>query len=171
ENNRKNDTFMPMHYLEEQQKPPNSKQYDYEKRKSTVDAISYIVNQIKTRETTYVLGLFVDFSNAFDRMSWLRLFSLLRDLLILQISCLQLASVLFREILIRTPKCIARRKINRRCPQYSILGLILWNTYLHDLLGLLDREESIIDFAAYVDDLYILVSGSHRELEIKANTA
>jgi hypothetical protein len=30
-----------------------------------VDAISHIVDKIKTRNTTYVLGLFVDFSDAF----------------------------------------------------------------------------------------------------------
>jgi len=39
-------------YLKEQQKP-HPKQYGY-KGKSTVDAISHIVNKIKTRETTYV---------------------------------------------------------------------------------------------------------------------
>jgi len=65
-------------YLEEQQKP-HPKQYGYKKGRSTVDAISHVVNKIKTRETTYVLGLFVDFSGAFDRMSWPRFFSLLRD--------------------------------------------------------------------------------------------
>jgi len=64
------------------------------------------------------------------------------------------------------------KKINRGCPQDSILGLILWNTYLDNLLGLLDNEESITDFAAYADDLCILISkNSRRELEIKANTA
>jgi hypothetical protein len=48
----------------------------------------------------------------------------------------------------------------------------LWNTYLDNLLSLLDKEESITDFAAYADDLCILISGnSRRELEIKANTA
>ncbi|KAH0949466.1 hypothetical protein HN011_003728 [Eciton burchellii] len=48
----------------------------------------------------------------------------------------------------------------------------LWNTYLDNLLGLLDNEESIRDFAAYADDLCILINGnSRRELEIKANTA
>jgi hypothetical protein len=44
-----------------------------------VDAISHIVDKIKTRSTIYVLGLFVDFSGVFDRMSWPRLFSLLKD--------------------------------------------------------------------------------------------
>jgi len=40
------------------------------------------------------------------------------------------------------------------------------------LLGLLDKEENIIDFATYTDDLCILRDGnSHRELEIKANIA
>jgi ornithine carbamoyltransferase len=44
-------------------------------------------------------------------------------------------------------------------------------TYLDDLLSLLGREESIKDFAAYVDDLYIFISGNNfKELEIKAST-
>ncbi|KAH0947452.1 hypothetical protein HN011_006429 [Eciton burchellii] len=41
-------------YLEQQEKP-HSKQYGYKKGKSTVDAISHIVNKIKTRNTTCVL--------------------------------------------------------------------------------------------------------------------
>jgi len=46
---------------------------------------------------------------------------------------------------------------------------LLWNIYLDNLLGLLDREKSIIDFAAYTDDLCILIGGnSRKELEIKA---
>jgi hypothetical protein len=48
----------------------------------------------------------------------------------------------------------------------------LWNTYLDNLLSLLDKEENITDFVAYADDLCILISrNSRRELEIKANTA
>jgi hypothetical protein len=54
----------------------------------------------------------------------------------------------------------------------SILAPIWWNTYLDNLLGLLDNEESITDFAVYADDLCILISGnSRRELKIKANRA
>jgi hypothetical protein len=84
ENNRKGAI---LHYYLEQQQKPHPKQYEYiiyrvynKKGKSTVDAISHIVDKIKTRDITYILGLFVNFSNAFDRMSWPRLFSLLRDL-------------------------------------------------------------------------------------------
>jgi len=44
--------------------------------------------------------------------------------------------------------------------------------YLDNLLGLLDNEKGITDFAAYTDDLCILISGnSHREQETKAYTA
>jgi hypothetical protein len=117
-------------YLEQQEKP-HSKQYGYKKGKSTVDAISHIVDKIKTRNTTCVLGLFVDFSGAFDRMSWPRLFSLLKDLHILPHVYNLLRSYFEgREVQIRTPECIARKKINRGCPQGSILGPILWYTYL-----------------------------------------
>jgi len=83
-----------------------------------VDAISHIVDKIKTRITTYVLGLFVDFSGAFDRMSWPRLFSLLKDLHIPPYVYNLLQSYFEgREVQIRTPECIARKKINRGCPQ------------------------------------------------------
>jgi hypothetical protein len=116
--------------------------------------------------------LFVDFSGAFDRMSWPRLFSLLRDLQIPpHIYNLLRSYFEDREVQIRIPECIARKKINRGCSQGSILGPILWNTYLENLLGLLDNEQSITDFAAYADDLCILISGnSRKELKIKANT-
>ncbi|KAH0945720.1 hypothetical protein HN011_011000 [Eciton burchellii] len=44
--------------------------------------------------------------------------------------------------------------------------------YLDDLLGLLNREESIKDFATYAHHLCILISGnSCRKLEIKINIA
>jgi len=128
-----------------------------------VDSISHIVDKIKTRNTTYVLGLFVDFSGAFDRMSWPRLFSLLRDLYIPPHVYNLLQSYFEgQEVKIRTPECIARKKINRGYPQHSILGPILWNTYLDNLLSLLDKEESITSFAAYADDLCILISGNSK---------
>ncbi|KAH0947461.1 hypothetical protein HN011_006440 [Eciton burchellii] len=105
-------------------------------------------------------------------MSWPRLFSLLKDLHILPHVYNLLRSYFEgREVQIRTPECIARKKINCGCSQGSILGPILWYTYLDNLLSL-DKEESITDFAAYADDVCILISGnSRRELEIKANTA
>jgi len=52
------------YYLEEQQKL-HAKQYHYTKRKSTVNAISYIADKIKIREATYILELFVDFYACF----------------------------------------------------------------------------------------------------------
>jgi len=108
ENHRKGNTH---NYLEEQQKS-HPKQYGYKKGRSTVDAISHIVNKIKTRKTTYVVELFVDFSGAFDRMSWPRLFSFLRDLQILpDIYNLLRSYFQDREVLIRTPECIARKKM------------------------------------------------------------
>jgi hypothetical protein len=58
-------------------------------------AVSHIIDKIKTSETTYV-DLFVDFSGAFDRMSWPRLFSLLRETSNYT-SRLQPVSVLFRR--------------------------------------------------------------------------
>jgi len=94
------------------------------KGKSTVDTISHIVDKIKIRETTYVLWLFVDFSGAFDCMSWSRHFSLFKERPRYQLQIpthnslcnLQWFSFEDREILIRTPECIARKKINRECP-------------------------------------------------------
>ncbi|KAH0944745.1 hypothetical protein HN011_001913, partial [Eciton burchellii] len=118
-----------------------------------MDAISHIVDKIKTRNTTYLLGLFVDFSGAFDRMSWPRFFSLLRDL--------QIPPHVYN---------LLRSYFEDR--EGSILGPILWNMYLDNLLSLLDNEESITDFAAYADDLCILISeNSRRKLEIKANSS
>jgi len=40
------------------------------KERFTVDTISHIVDKIKIRKTSYVLGL--DFSGAFDHIPWLR---------------------------------------------------------------------------------------------------
>jgi len=65
-----------------------------------------------------------------------------------------------------------KEKDKPRMPAGSILGPILWNTHLDNLLSFLDKEESITDFAAYADDLCILIGGnSRRELETKANIA
>jgi len=170
ENHRKDNTHMSKQLLGGATKT-SFQTIQHKKRRSIVDAISH--NKIKTRKTTYVLGLFVDFSGTFDRMSWPRLFSLLRDLQISpDIYNLLWSYFQDREVLIRIPECIARKRINRGCLQGSILGLILWNTHLDNLLGLLDKEESITDFAAYADDLCILIGGnSRREIETKANIA
>ncbi|KAH0944837.1 hypothetical protein HN011_010505 [Eciton burchellii] len=87
-------------------------------------------------------------------MSCPRFFSLLRDLQIpSHVYNLLRSYVEDREVQIRIPECIIRKKINRGCPQGSILGSILWNTYLDNLLDLLDKEESITDFSTYADDL------------------
>ncbi|KAH0946247.1 hypothetical protein HN011_005518 [Eciton burchellii] len=115
-----------LHSHLEQQRKPYPKQYGYKRGKSTVDAISHIVDKIRTRNTTYVLGLFANFSGAFDRMSWSRLFSLLRDLQIRPHVYNLLRSYFEdREVQIRTPECVAKKKINRGYPQGFILGPIL----------------------------------------------
>jgi len=46
---------------------PHLKQYEYMKERFTVDAISHIVDKIKIRKTSYVLGL-LDFFGAFDHI-------------------------------------------------------------------------------------------------------
>jgi len=114
---------------------------------------------MKTRETTYVLGLLI--SPALSSMSWSRLFFLLRHFQIPPDVYNVLRSYFQdQEILIRTSECIARKRIKRGCSQGSILGLILWNTYLDNLLSLFDKEEDITDFAA--DDPCILIGGNSR---------
>jgi hypothetical protein len=66
--------------LEKQQKP-DPKQYGYSQEKIHGGLNKYcgynIVDKIKTREATYIWRSFIDFSDAFDRMSWSKLFSLL----------------------------------------------------------------------------------------------
>ncbi|KAH0948426.1 hypothetical protein HN011_003626, partial [Eciton burchellii] len=68
-----------------------------------------------------------------------------------------------QEILISRAEYIIRKKINVGRPQGSILGPILWNIYLDNLLGLFDREESVTDLAAHADDLCILISDNSRK--------
>jgi hypothetical protein len=125
-------------YLEQQEKP-HPKQYGYKKEKSTVDAISHIADKIKIRNTTYVLGLFFDFSGAFDRMSWPRLFFLLREGEYPQILpyVYNLLRSYFegRKVQIRTSECIARKKINRRCPWFHTETYIVEHI-LRQLTGL-----------------------------------
>ncbi|KAH0948389.1 hypothetical protein HN011_001115 [Eciton burchellii] len=78
-------------------------------------------------------------------MSWPRLFTLLKGLQTpTNIYNLLLPYFKDREVFIRRPECIVREKIKRGCLQDSILGFILWNIYLDDLLGLLEKKESIM---------------------------
>jgi len=57
-----------------------------------------------------------------------------------------------------------KEKDKSRISTDSILRLILRNTYSNDLLGLLDTEENIKNFAAYADDLYIFISDNSRRI-------
>jgi hypothetical protein len=84
-----------------------------------MDAISHIVNKIITKETTYVLKLFVDFSDGFNRIGHSFSFQGASKYRFMstEASCFDLTSKIERSrVLMRTPECVARKKINRDCP-------------------------------------------------------
>jgi len=126
-----------------------------------MNVVNYIVNRIKVtkklKNNLYYEAV-CRLSNVFNRMFWPRLFILLRDLQTLaNMYNLLLSYFENQKVSIRILESKARKKL--RMPG-SILGVILWNVYLDDLLDFLQKEESIIDFAAYVDNLYILINGN-----------
>lgn len=146
-------------------------QFGFVKGKGTVDALCELRSRVEASTDKYVVGVFLDISGAFDNAWWpLVLFNLKMagcPRMLYNIICSYLSD---RTAILNINGVERSKKLTKGCPQGSILGPVLWNVLLEDLLRMaLGEGVSII---AYADDLVLTVSGNSRvDLEERGKIA
>lgn len=144
-------------------------QYGFKKDKSTEDAISHVLESIKCTEKKYVVALFIDIQGAFDSLWWP---AILRRLIEANCSSalLRIVSSYFksRRVTICSKYRIFDSKMEKGCPQGSIIGPMFWNWCMNSLLNNIVEMFAVtqVDVVAYANDVVALVKGDSRiELE------
>ncbi|KAI4472524.1 hypothetical protein M0802_016736 [Mischocyttarus mexicanus] len=138
-------------------------------RKSTEDAIVKLRDIVSETTDKYALGLMFDISGAFDGVWWpsvlnnfkkrdcpRNIYNLIRSYL----------SDRNAQITSNSNKIV--KNITKGCPQGSVLGPLMWNLILDEVIE--EVSQTRIEIIAYADDIVIVVSGDSRKvLEVKAN--
>ncbi len=134
-------------------------QFGFTAGKSTVDAWLKVVEYVRRSTSKYVLGLFVDFTGAFDNISWDAIF---RRLVEIGARDLGLWKSYFkdRKVTLEGHTQKITRGVSRGCPQGSICGPFIWNLMMDPLLRQVENQGAFC--VAYADDLLILVEADSR---------
>lgn len=146
-------------------------QYGFMTAKSTEDALHRFMEIQKSRRGKYVLGIFLDISNAFNNLWWPAVIRALRKMNCSKQILGIIQDYLSKRIVIfRTESGSVERRVNEGCPQGSLLGPVLWNIVFNELLE--EFEESGIEIVAFADDVVIIFDGdTRRQLEILGQKA
>lgn len=151
--------------------PISERQFGFRPRKSTEDAIRFVLDSVENSRKNLVAGVFLDIAGAFDCAWW--------PLVLAKLRLRQIPGDLFalvqsyfsnREITYDSGPTIIHRRTSMGCPQGSVLGPLLWNILFDDVLSLpLPPGCTLV---AYADDLLLLVGASSRAgLELVATDA
>lgn len=137
------------------------RQYGFRRGKSTEDAILEVRRMVTASPSKYVMAILFDASAAFDLLSW---HSVFRELTLRGCPS-DMMDLLQNYLEVRTVELCGNysrvtKTITRGCPQGSILGPDLWNMVLDGLLRIL--ETNLCSFAAYADDLIVILSADSR---------
>lgn len=142
-------------------------QYGFRKKRATEDAIMAVREMMDGTPEKYVVAILFDVTAALDNLAWASLLSELANR-----GCPRdLSSLIADYFRNRTVElCGTYTRVTKGCPQGSILGPQFWNMVFDGLLRAL--EDRGIRFAAYADDLVIVVSAETRlSLEQRADEA
>lgn len=146
----------------------SGRQYGFTPGRSTEDAVVELRRMVSASEGRYAVALLFDISGAFDNVWWPLVLTNLKDR-----NCPKNVFEVLRSYFSgrRVQLEFASRKVSKQatrgCPQGSVLGPACWNVMFD---GLLRELENIAPnrFAAYADDLVVVISGNSRyELERK----
>uniref|UniRef100_A0ABD2VWM3 Reverse transcriptase domain-containing protein n=1 Tax=Trichogramma kaykai TaxID=54128 RepID=A0ABD2VWM3_9HYME len=139
-------------------------QYGFRQGRSTEDLLCRLRNLVDHSSAKLVAGVLVDFRGAFDFLSWHSTLDRL-DLVGLSSEEMGLWSSYFADrsvfLMNRRGGQVARRGLERGCPQGSIGGPTVWNLALDELLWQLERAG--IPVVAYADDTTCLAEGESRD--------
>lgn len=143
-------------------------QFGFRRGFSAEDALYHVCEQVRLSPHRHVIGILFDASAAFDHLWWPSIFLELSlrncpsDLVALLVSYFSERTVSLQGHYSRSTY-----RLTKGCPQGSVLGPDMWSLVMSSLLRSLDALGAI--YAAYADDLFVLVSGDSRRLvEIRA---
>ncbi|CAB0041982.1 unnamed protein product [Trichogramma brassicae] len=139
-------------------------QYGFRQGRSSEDLLCRFRNMVDHSSAKLVAGVLVDFKGAFDYLSWHSILDRL-DLVGHSNEEMGLWSSYFADrsvfLMNRRSDQVARRSLERGCPQGSIGGPTVWNLALDELLWQL--EQVGIPVVAYADDTTCLAEGESRD--------
>lgn len=150
----------------------SGRQYGFTPGRSTEDAVVELRRMVSSSEERYAVALLFDISGAFDNVWWPLVLANLKDR-----NCpknvFEVLQSYFsgRRVQLEFASGKVSKQATRGCPQGSVLGPACWNVMFD---GLLRKLEEIVPnkFAAYADDLIVVISGNSRnELEKKGQEA
>ena len=148
----------------------NPDQFRFRRGKSPDDALKRLRRAIKFNEQKYVLTIFVDIEGAFDNLWWAAILSKL-----VNANCstyiLNVIKSYFknRKAIVQNKMKKYVKKVEKLCPQVSIIGLAAWVLCMDILLNELRENfpSECAAFIVYADDLACVVKGNTRmELHI-----
>lgn len=141
--------------------PLNENQHGFVKGKSTISALDCMMRAIGESNSKHVILVALDIGGAFDTLWWPYLLMKLRERSLPYDLYSILRSYLSnRKLILEVNDDQEERTVSLGCPQGSVIGPLMWNLVVDELLSLvLPPNTSLIAFA---DDITLLVEANSR---------
>lgn len=137
------------------------RQFGSTRGRGTTDALLRVRRDMEGRAEKYVMLLLFDISSAFDSVWWPSVLQRLQEFdTPSNLYSLVSGYLSNRRVIIRGSYYEVEEKIERGCPQGSVLGPALWKLVFDQLLGELEANGFLA--TAYVDDLAVIVAADSR---------
>lgn len=137
-------------------------QFGFRPGMSTENAIIKLRSVVNEQDKKYSLGIFLDIKGAFNNLWWPDIIDSLRKIETPNEIITLIQDYLENRIaMIELEAGRVERKVDKGCPQGSLLGPVLWNLVFNNMLVTIQRAGFIV--IAYADDGVIIISGDTRK--------